>query len=262
MTTSRTVKTFIAAGGLDPSAGAGLAADLAAAWSFGVIALPIATALTVQNSQQARASYPVNVAVVREQLETVYEDFQPSILKTGLVGSALLAVALAEFASSRGLRLVVDPVLRASSGLDLADQAALAAIKTTLVPNAFVLTPNAMEAASLTGLTVTSLAEAAAAARQLYQTGVSNVLITGGHLTTGDEVIDTLYNENGVSTFKSPRSCGNVRGTGCALASAVAARLALGDDVTVAIIAARAYVARVIEQAVPAGQGSRQGLPG
>ena len=262
MTISRTVKTFIAAGGLDPSAGAGLAADLAAAWALGVVALPIATALTVQNSHRAAASYPVDPAVVTEQLEAVYEDFQPALLKTGLVGSAVIATELAEFARSRNLRLVVDPVMRASSGLALVDGEAQAAIKRSLAPAAFVLTPNIKEAAALTDLDIESPADAAEAARQLHEAGAANVLVTGGHLGTGDEIIDTLYNKNGVTTFKAPRLPGNVRGTGCALASAVAARLTIGDDTTAAIIAARAYVARVIEQAVQAGQGARQGLPG
>ncbi len=262
MTISRTVKTFIAAGGLDPSAGAGLAADLAAGWAFGVIGLPIATALTVQNSYKAAASHAVDPAIVTEQLEAVYEDYMPAILKTGLVGSEEIATELAEFARSRNLRLVVDPVIRASSGLALADAGAQAAIKNILAPGAFVLTPNIMEASALTSLDIESLADAVAAAQQLHEAGAANVLVTGGHLETGDEVIDTLYNENGVTTLKAPRLPSKVRGTGCALSAAIAARLALGDNAEAAITAGRAYVARVIEQAVQAGQGARQGLPG
>jgi hydroxymethylpyrimidine kinase/phosphomethylpyrimidine kinase len=248
------------AGGLDPSAGAGLAADLAAAAAFGVIGLPVATSLTAQSSLGAIASYPVEPAIIAEQLEGLYADFRPSVIKIGLAGSAAIGNTLADFAQANKITVVVDPVLRASSGLELADQATQAVIRDRLAPAAWLLTPNSTEAASLTGLPVETTGDAVQAARRLFEAGAANVLVTGGHLPTGHEVIDTLYNENGVTTFKAPRLTGNVRGTGCSLAAAAAARLALGDDIEQAISAAREYVAGMISGAVQAGGGAKQHL--
>lgn len=260
MTTSWEVKTFIAAGGLDPSAGAGLAADLAAATAFGVIALPVATSLTAQSSIGAIASHPVDPTIIVEQLNALYDDFRPGVLKVGLAGSAPVAGLLADFARAHGMTLVVDPVLRASSGLALVDEKTQTVIRDKLAPAAFLLTPNTVEATALTGIEIATVDDAVRAARRLHEAGGANILVTGGDLATGDEVIDTLYNENGVAIFTAPRLNGNVRGTGCSLAAAAAARLALGDGVEQAIKAARAYVAQVIAQAVQVGHGARQGL--
>jgi hydroxymethylpyrimidine kinase/phosphomethylpyrimidine kinase len=259
------VKSVIVAGGLDPSGGAGLSADIMAVQTAGVLALPIATALTVQDSANAYSSYPVAADIIEEQLAIVVDDFRPAYLKLGLAGSAETAERLAEFVSNYGLKLVLDPVMASSGGAILVDAATKAILAECLVPRSFLVTPNCMEAETLTGQRVTSREEARQAAVKLKEMGAGNVLITGGHLSkeSGTGCVDYLYNGSDFTEFSAPREGGGgIRGTGCHLASAITAYLAQGCELGVAVSKAKVYVTTMINQSVKCGQGARQASPG
>lgn len=237
---------FIAAGGLDPSAGAGLAADITAGLRNGATCLPVATSLTVQDYRAAYASYAVDTEIIKEQLETLWEYYQPAILKVGLAGSPENAAVIADFVERHGVKLVLDPVTVSSSGFALAGEETEAAIRDLLVPAAYLVTPNAREAGLLAEMDIQTPEQAKSAAIVICDLGADNVWITGGHLDTPGRIIDTLYNGDVFEVFKSGRQEGGARGTGCAAASAAAARLALGEDVSTSVAAARDYAANII----------------
>lgn len=237
---------FIAAGGLDPSGGAGLVADITAGIVNGARCLPVALALTVQDYETAYASYPVAPEIVKEQLEALWEYFEPSVIKTGLVSSVENARVIADFVTAHGMKLVLDPVTVSSSGFALAGEATESAVTELLIPVAFLITPNAMEAERLSELAITTPEQAKSAAIVISGLGAKNVWITGGHLQTPGRIIDTLYNGDSFEVMKSKRLPGSARGTGCAAASTAAARLAQGDDVKASVEAARVYAAAII----------------
>jgi hydroxymethylpyrimidine/phosphomethylpyrimidine kinase len=151
---------------------------------------------------------------------------------------------------------VVDPVARSTSGFDLVDAAALDAIVARLFPLATVVTPNAAEAERLTGSPVTNEAEMERAARQIVRMGARAALVTGGHLDLDGMVVDVLYDGNGLHTFSDRRvESTSTHGTGCTLASAIAAGLALGRSLPVAVAGAKSYVAHAIRRAPGLGLG-------
>jgi hydroxymethylpyrimidine/phosphomethylpyrimidine kinase len=255
--------SVIVAGGLDPSGGAGLAADIIAIHSAGVLALPVATALTVQDSSAGYGSHPVDAEIIEEQLAAIIEDFKPAYIKLGLVGSKDAAYTIAEFAENYDLKMVLDPVMATSTGTPLIDSQTKEAIGEYLVPKSYLITPNAPEAESLTGVKVNDKEGARAAAVKLLAMGAANVLITGGHIT--DEIsfscVDYLYNgEEFVNISANRESRGEIRGTGCHLASSITAHLALGYELQDAIIEAKKYVTKMIRQAVRGGEGASQAL--
>lgn len=237
---------FIAAGGLDPSGGAGLAVDITAGIKNGARCLPVALALTVQDYETAYASYPVAPEIVAEQLNALWEFYEPEIIKTGLIGSAENAEVLADFVRTHDLKLILDPVTVSSSGFALAGQDVEAAISERLIPESYLVSPNILEAERLAELCITTLEQAKAAAKVISRRGPRYVWITGGHLDTPGRIIDTLYNGEEFEILVSSRVQGTVRGTGCAAASAVAAALARGADTAAAVASARDYVAGII----------------
>ena len=237
---------FIAAGGLDPSAGAGLAADITAGLRNGARCLPVATALTVQDYAAAYAAYPVAPDIIAEQLEALWMYFRSEVIKIGLAGSVDNAKALADFVHAHDLKLVLDPVTVSSSGFVLAGEDTAEAIKNLLIPAAFLVTPNALEAEILAEMIIRTPEQAKAAARVIHNLGAKNVWITGGHLETPGRIIDTLYNGEVFEVMISERVAGFARGTGCAAASAVAAALARGESLPAAVAAARDYAASII----------------
>jgi hydroxymethylpyrimidine kinase/phosphomethylpyrimidine kinase len=255
--------SVIVAGGLDPSGGAGLAADIMAVQAAGVLALPIATTLTVQDSSNSYGYYPVDAEIIQEQLAAVMKDFKPAIIKIGLSGSAAVISIFAKLVDDNRLKLVLDPVVASSSEARLADALSEKTLAELLIPKAFLVTPNALEVLSLTGVRVKSEADVREAAERLKEMGAENVLIKGGHIIGDSEIscIDYLYNEDDLICFEAGRkSGGRVRGTGCHLASSIAAHLAKGKELPEAVEAAKEYVTNMITRSVRGGRGARQAL--
>lgn len=237
--------------GLDPSGGAGLQADIQAVTAMGGHPLPVLGCLTVQDTQNVYNAAPVDADLVRQQLEVLAEDIPIHAVKTGALGNNAVVSVLADFLEQHGpLPLVVDPVIKAAGGGDLADEALLDAIRTRLFERATVITPNGVELADLGGCE-----EPADAAHVLIDQGCRAVLATGGH-GEGPEVINQLFYQDGTSRrWRLPRHGGEYHGSGCTLAASIAAGLADGQDLETAIEHAQQYVRRTIEHALTVGQG-------
>jgi hydroxymethylpyrimidine kinase/phosphomethylpyrimidine kinase/thiamine-phosphate diphosphorylase len=242
--------------GSDSGGGAGIQADLKTITLLGAYGASVITALTAQNTlgvQGIQASTPEFVSL---QLESVLSDLPVDVVKTGMLFSAGIITALADRIASRRLELVVvDPVMIATGGASLIDDSAVAAFREELLPRTYLLTPNVPEAEALTGIRIANDASMAQAARELCRMGARNVLIKGGHLE-GAESVDLLFDGSSLRRFVSRRlASANTHGTGCTLASAIAAFLANGEPLPVAISRAKEFVTAAIRLSHPLGAG-------
>ncbi len=242
--------------GSDSGGGAGIQADLKTFAAYGVYGASALTAITVQNTVAVSAVQILSGALVRAQIDAVLSDIGADAVKTGMLGSAEVVRAVVEaLAAHRPPVVVVDPVMIAKSGSILLDAEAVAEVRERLLPLADLITPNAPEAAALTGHEVHSIATAREAALRLHALGPKAVLVKGGHLP-GDDVVDLLYDGHHVHELRGARIASpHTHGTGCTLASAIAAGLARGAGVEAAVIDARAYVAGAIAHAPRLGRG-------
>jgi hydroxymethylpyrimidine kinase/phosphomethylpyrimidine kinase len=252
-------RVVLIAAGVDASGGAGLAADIAVMAARGLHPAALPTALTLQDSRSCRAVHPVDPAWLAEQLGLLVEDFdgQVGAIKMGMLGQAEIARVLARGLAPlvhAGVPLVLDPVLRASVGAALVEGDP-AAVLAPLLPLVTLLTPNRDEAERLTDMVVVDEASQRAAAAALRERGPRAVLVKGGHLP-GDEVYDLLDDGQEPLRLRSRRMAGPVpHGTGCALASEIAAQLALGLPLRAAVTVAHGHIARRITGAVQLGRG-------
>jgi hydroxymethylpyrimidine/phosphomethylpyrimidine kinase len=240
--------------GFDPSAGAGIIADLktfAAHNCYGVAAI---TALTIQNSQGVSSVHPVEPSVLRESILSVLSDGRVKAIKIGMLYNQEIAEVLRETLDSNpNLPAVLDPVVRSSNDFELLDGAGMDFLRRELLPRVTVVTPNLAEAAALTGMPVENLEGMRAAARKLVELGARAVVVTGGHL---DKAIDVLFDGTQMESFAGDRiKPDNTHGTGCTFSSAVAANLALGRQLRDAVVLAKAYVVEAIRQSFPVGPG-------
>jgi hydroxymethylpyrimidine kinase / phosphomethylpyrimidine kinase / thiamine-phosphate diphosphorylase len=249
------MKTLLIIAGSDPGAGAGLQQDLKVATLMGAYGLTVVTALTVQNSLGVAAVHPVAPEVVAAQLDAVLSDFPVAAVKVGMLATPALVRTVAEKLKGSGAPLVLDPVLAAGGGFPLLEEAGIAILKEELFPLTYLLTPNAPEAARLTGLTVQTPADLEEAAGRLQALGPRWVLAKGGHLP--GEPVDVLADGNNVYRLPGVRlDAPNHHGSGCLLASAVAAGLARGASVPEAVNRARELTAQALKYGLPLGQGT------
>ena len=253
--------------GFDPSSGAGVTADvktIAAHSCYGVCCI---TALTVQSTSGVRRVEPADPALVTETLEELAADLDIAAVHIGMLGSAKVVRAVADFLQPRGKssagrrsrlpNVVLDPILRSSSGAELLDPAGTRLLIERLIPLSDVITPNVDEAAVLTGTRVENLDEMKAASAKLHELGAACVVITGGHL---DKAIDLLSfpTRRGIEQeiFKAERQRSNsTHGTGCAFATAMACHLALDRGLAEATLLAKTYVTAAISNAQALGKG-------
>jgi hydroxymethylpyrimidine/phosphomethylpyrimidine kinase len=236
--------------GSDSGGGAGVQADLKTFAAFGVFATTAITALTAQNTRGVASVHVSPPEVVAAQIDAVLADLPVRVTKTGMLATAEIVELVAARAAAGALpALVVDPVMVASSGDRLLEPEAERAYLELLLPHAAVATPNLREAAVLVGRPLETVADMAAAARELAGTGAGVVVVKGGHLA-GDEAVDVVWDGAQVHELRGPRvATENNHGTGCSLASAVAAGLALGHQPLDAVEAAKRYVHRGLEAA-------------
>lgn len=242
--------------GSDSGGGAGIQADIKAVMALGGYAATAITALTAQNTVGVHGVLPVPPDFIRQQIDVVLDDIGADAVKTGMLGNAEVVQAVAA-ALRRGGRvpLVVDPVMVAKGGARLLDDPAVAALRRDLLPLATLLTPNVPEAEALTGLLITDHAAARRAAQALLDLGASAVLLKGGHLP-GPVVQDILATPAGLEVIESERvETRHTHGTGCTLASAVAAGLAQGMTLSDAVRRGGAYVHAAILAAPGFGAG-------
>ena len=235
--------------GSDPSAGAGIQADLKTFAALGVYGTSVITTITAQNTQSVNCVYPLDVQLVRDQLRSVLEDCEIAAIKIGLLGSMEIALMLESELSDVVCPIILDPVFRATSGASFFDSESIPHHKTALFNMAFLVTPNIPEAEAMTGISIDSIDSLQKAAKQLRASGIRNVLIKGGH-SDDNEATDLLLTGKEVYFFTSPKiETNNLHGTGCTMSSAIAASLAHGYDLPNAVRIAKEYVAGAIESA-------------
>jgi hydroxymethylpyrimidine/phosphomethylpyrimidine kinase len=248
--------TALTIAGSDSSAGAGVQADLKTFAAHGVYGMTAITAITAQNTQGVVDWVALSADFVTAQIEAVVEDLGVEAVKTGMLANAAIVEAVAAAVRSLELpQLVVDPVMVAKGGDRLLDLEAVKAIRTELLPQAHVVTPNVPEAEVLAEMRISSLDDMREAGRRIAALGPRVVLVKGGHLA-GPESIDIACTRDGATEIRGPRfPTHHTHGTGCTLASAIAANLASGMDDLDAIRAARAYVEGAIRHAPGLGKG-------
>jgi hydroxymethylpyrimidine/phosphomethylpyrimidine kinase len=243
--------------GSDSGAGAGIQADIKTIGALGGYAMTAITALTAQNTRGVQAVMAVPADFVRRQIDSVFDDIGADCIKTGMLQGAAVLETVAEFVTARAghLPLVVDPVLAATDGTRLLDEAALDRLKRLLVPRATVLTPNLPEAEILTGMALRDIDAMTRAGQALAALGSRYVLVKGGHLD-GAMVRDVLVGGGETIVLESPRlSTRSTHGTGCTLASAIAVSLAQGMAVPAAVRRARDYLIAAMRSAPGLGGG-------
>jgi hydroxymethylpyrimidine/phosphomethylpyrimidine kinase len=242
--------------GSDSSGGAGIQADLKTFAAFGVYGASAITAVTAQNTTGVLMSSALDADLVIAQIEAVAADFTVQAAKTGMLATAAIVEAVA--ATIRELELpslVVDPVIRSSSGELLLDDDGVRAMCAELLPLARVVTPNIPEAEILSGRSIRSIEDARAAAVDIHRLGAAHVIVTGGH-GDGDSIVDLLFDGAGFTELEATRiRSRQTHGTGCTFAAAVTACLALGHSVVDATARAQSYVREAIEHGPDIGKG-------
>jgi len=245
--------------GFDPSSGAGITADIktiAAHECFGVSCI---TALTVQSTQGVRRVAGVAPGLIAEILQELVSDVVVEAVHIGMLGNAQVVAVIADFLAKAKLpHVVLDPILKSSSGADLLDVAGRRLLIERLIPWAELITPNLDEASVLTGMAVANLDQMHAAAARLHTLGAANVVVTGGHLEKATDLLSfTTGRGTEQEVFKADRQrSSSTHGTGCAFATALACHLAHGRGLPEAVLLSKAYVSAAIANAHPMGKGS------
>jgi hydroxymethylpyrimidine/phosphomethylpyrimidine kinase len=242
--------------GSDSGGGAGIQADLKTFLAHGVHGMSALTAVTVQNSVGVQGFYELEPRAVFEQIESVVTDIGVDAVKTGMLASAAIVETVADACERFAIdRLVVDPVAASKHGDPLLQPDTVDVLKARLLPLATVVTPNLGEVRLLTGVEVADRAGMESAARAVGALGPAWVLVKGGHLR-GDEAADLLWDGRQATWLEAPRlATPNTHGTGCTLASAIAANLANGMDVPTATRAAKQYLNGALAGSFPLGKG-------
>ncbi len=230
--------------GSDSGGGAGIQADLKTFAAHRVHGLSAIAALTAQHTRGVTAIHAPPTDFLRAQIDACFDDFRIGAVKLGMLATAAIIDTVADALERyRPAHVVVDPVMVATSGAKLLEDDALAALRARLLPLATVLTPNLPEAELLLGHPIHCEADMPQAAQELLACGADGVLLKGGHLEQGDSVIDLYVERGGVATgIRHPRLSIVAHGTGCTLASAVAANLGRGMNPQAACQAASAYI--------------------
>ncbi|HEV2398928.1 MAG TPA: bifunctional hydroxymethylpyrimidine kinase/phosphomethylpyrimidine kinase [Candidatus Sulfotelmatobacter sp.] len=255
--------------GFDPSSGAGITADIKTIAAHGCYGVACVTAMTVQSTAGVKRVEPVDPALLTDSLQELAADIEISAVHIGMLGSGKVARAVADFlaggtnGSSTGSRarfpnVILDPILKSSSGANLLDPAGTRILMERLIPLADVVTPNIDEAAVLTGLQVSDLEEMKTAAARLHEMGAPAVVITGGHLEKAMDLLSFSTKQGTAQEiFKAERQRSNfTHGTGCAFATAMACHLALDRGLAEATLLAKTYVSAAIANGHPLGKGT------
>jgi hydroxymethylpyrimidine/phosphomethylpyrimidine kinase len=242
--------------GFDPSSGAGITADVKTIAAHGCYGVSAVTALTVQSTGGVRQVSPVDPKLLRDTLDELISDVKVSAVHVGMLGSADVATEIADFLQRSQLpHVVLDTIVKSSSGARLVDDSGLRILTEKLLPLAEAVTPNAEEAAALTGLQVSFVDDMRQAAQKLHEMGAKGVVITGGHLEKATDVLSVK--DGDFQIFKSDKqesTC--THGTGCAFSTAIACHLAHGRTLPEAVLLAKAYITAAIANAYPIGKGA------
>jgi hydroxymethylpyrimidine kinase/phosphomethylpyrimidine kinase/thiamine-phosphate diphosphorylase len=243
--------------GSDSGGGAGIQADLKTITLLGSYGASAITALTAQNTKGVKSIHGIPPSFVRDQIDTVLTDLPIDLIKTGMLHTPAIISLLADYLTEQThyYPVVIDPVMVAKGGASLLELDAVSIFQETLLPHAYLLTPNIPEAERLINCRINSETSMEQAARQLHSMGAANVLIKGGHMSGGDAV-DMLFDGQTVHRFSSERFFTSAtHGTGCSFASAIAAYLAQGEPLKEAARLAKNFITTAIRLARPMGKG-------
>lgn len=242
--------------GLDPSGGAGILADIKTIGAFGCYGVAAVTSLTFQNTLGVLGASHQSAGTVRRQITALFDDFEIAAIKTGMLPTPEIVVDVAAIIQTKSVPIVVvDPVLRATSGFPLVEEGVAEALRTHLFPLASLVTPNIAEAQLFSGEEIKDLPAAQRAAELILATGPRAVLITGGDAVS-DSSIDILLDEHGSGAYSADRIISrNSHGTGCTFASALACLCAKGHTLREAIPIAKRYIVEAIQSGPGLGRG-------
>lgn len=251
------MKQVLTIAGSDPGGGAGIQADLKSFHANGVYGLSVVTAVTAQNTREVRQSFELPADLIESQIDAVFDDFDVSAVKTGMLSSERVVNVVADrLAGFRAPNVVVDPVMVSSSGARLLEPEAVRGLKERLLPLAALVTPNLREAGTLAGMPVDTLDHMKTAARVIFDAGPGAVLVKGGHLGDLHSATDVLFDGSTQTVFSEERiPVRNTHGTGCTLSAAIAANLARGRDVLSAVENAKTYLTEAIRRGLDIGGG-------
>ncbi|WP_369901009.1 bifunctional hydroxymethylpyrimidine kinase/phosphomethylpyrimidine kinase [Bacillus manliponensis] len=244
--------------GSDSGGGAGIQADIKTFQELGVYGMTAITAITAQNTLGVHGVYPVATEGIKEQLRAIGEDLTPDAVKLGMLFSAeIIEVVAAYIKKFDWNNIVLDPVMIAKGGASLLQQEAVTALKEHLLPLATVITPNVPEAEVLTGIEIHNLEDSKKAAQELYNLGVTYVVMKGGHAAyQGNEVIDLLFDGKTFTEYRSERiDSKQTHGSGCTFAAALTAALAKGYTAHDAVQEAKDFISIAIQDELHIGSG-------
>ncbi len=250
------MKRILTIAGSDSGGGAGIQADLKTITLLGGYGMSVVTALTAQNTVGVQGIHEIPARFVGRQIDSVLSDIGADAIKTGMLANKEIVKIVSKKIKQYQVKMVVvDPVMVSKSGAFLLRRDARDALIRELIPLAWVVTPNLMEASALTGLKVNALEGMKKAARLIYKMGVKHVVVKGGHLK--GMAIDLLYDGNMFHEIEGPRiESKNTHGTGCTFASAVATLLARGEDVHEAVKKAKTFISIAIQSGLSLGKGT------
>ncbi len=252
----RKVARALTIAGSDSSGGAGIQADLKTFQELGVYGMSAITAVTAQNTLGVQAVYPLSPEAVVQQIRAVGSDIGVDAVKTGMLFSSEIILAVAEAIQDFGwTQVVVDPVMIAKGGAVLLQEEAIRALTGKLLPLTAVVTPNIPEAEKLTGMAILNKTDKEEAARRLAGFGAKYVIIKGGH-DTGVEAVDLLFDGSCFTELAGKRvATGHTHGTGCTFSAALTAGLARGLGIESSMRQAKAFIQAAIEQGINIGSG-------
>lgn len=255
MAEKQILKTALSIAGSDSSGGAGIQADIKTIMANGVYAMTAITALTAQNTMGVKAISEVSPDFLKEQINAVFEDIVPDAVKIGMLPSREQVLAVSErLKFYKAKNIVLDPVMTATSGENLAKTEAVHTLTKELFPLSTLVTPNIPEAEILSGIKITNKSDVTRAAKIIGDNYSCSVLLKGGHGV--DTANDILYSEGIFTEFEGKRiNNPNTHGTGCTLSSAIAANLAKGMDLISAVKRAKAYISAALSAMLDLGQG-------
>src|SRR5512139_3066634 len=250
------MKRILTIAGSDSGGGAGIQADLKAITLLGGYGLSVITALTAQNTVGVQGIHEIPAQFVGRQIDSVLSDIGADAIKTGMLANKeIVEIVSKKIRQYQTKIVVVDPVMVSKNGAFLFRRDSRDALIRELIPLAWVVTPNLMEASALTGLKVNSLEGMKKAAHLIYKLGAKHVVVKGGHLK--GMAVDLLYDGNAFNEIEGPRiESKNTHGTGCTFASAIATLLARGDDVPEAVRKAKAFITMAIQSGLSLGRGT------
>ena len=242
--------------GSDSGGGAGIQADLKTFQELGVYGMSAITAVTAQNTLGVQAVYPMSAIAVAQQIRAVGSDIGVDAVKTGMLFSSEIIIAVAESIQAFGwTKVVVDPVMIAKGGAKLLQEEAIRALTERLLPLTTVITPNIPEAEKLTGMTIFNKMDKEEAARRIAGFGAKYVIIKGGH-DTGLEAVDLLFDGTDFTELVGKRvTTERTHGTGCTFSAALTAGLAQGLDIESSMRQAKAFIQAAIEDGIQIGKG-------